>query len=111
MIRDEERAQAAQREKQVAIVIENIPRAEPETVSGFSRFGVATIHEAQERKGLMVPGMRPIFAGAHIAGTAVTVAVPPGDNWMIHVATEVCREGDVLVVAPTSACKIGRAHV
>lgn len=91
----------------MAIVVENIPRAAPAIVARFSGFGVATIHEAQGRKGLMVPGMRPIFAGTRVAGSAVTVSVPPGDNWMIHVAAEVCRQGDVLVVAPTSPCSDG----
>jgi 4-hydroxy-4-methyl-2-oxoglutarate aldolase len=90
------------RETGMSVVIRNAPRVEQSCADAFERFGVATVHEAQGRTGLMAPFMRPIYAGAHIAGTAVTVSVPPGDNWMIHVAVEQCREGDVLVVAPTS---------
>lgn len=91
----------------MSIVIENIPCVKQGTVARLAAFGVATLHEAQGRKGLMAPAMRPVFSGAHIAGTAVTVSVPPGGNWMIHVAAEVCRKGDILVVAPTSACSDG----
>jgi 4-hydroxy-4-methyl-2-oxoglutarate aldolase len=84
------------------VVIRNVQRVERSCAAAFEKFGVATVHEAQGRTGLMAPFMRPIYAGAHLAGTAVTVSVPPGDNWMIHVAVEQCQEGDVLVVAPTS---------
>jgi len=91
----------------MGVVVENFFRADAKEVARFAKFGVATVHEAQGRKGLMNPGMRPIYSSAHISGTAVTVSVPPGDNWMIHVATEQCREGDVMVVAPTSYSDAG----
>jgi 4-hydroxy-4-methyl-2-oxoglutarate aldolase len=84
------------------VVVQNIRRADRSAVNAFAEYGVATVHEAQERTGLLAARIKPIYVGAHICGTAVTVSVAPADNWMIHVAVEHCQEGDVLVVAPTS---------
>ncbi|MER5911483.1 4-carboxy-4-hydroxy-2-oxoadipate aldolase/oxaloacetate decarboxylase [Streptomyces sp. NPDC001982] len=91
----------------MSIVVRNPRRTDRATVDALAGFGVATVHEAQGRTGLIDPALRPVWAGAHIAGTAVTVSVPPGDNWMLHVAVEQCREGDVLVVTPTSPSEAG----
>jgi 4-hydroxy-4-methyl-2-oxoglutarate aldolase len=91
----------------MAVVIQNIKRADSAAVAELGRYGVATIHEAQDRTGLMAPYMRPIWTGAHISGTAVTVSVPPCDNWMIHVAVEQCQPGDIMVIAPTSFSDAG----
>jgi 4-hydroxy-4-methyl-2-oxoglutarate aldolase len=89
------------------IVVRNIRRTDRAVVDALGQFGVATIHEAQGRVNLLDPALRPIYPGTRIAGTAVTVSVPPGDNWMIHVAVEQCQQGDLLVVAPTSPSQAG----
>jgi len=91
----------------LAVVHRSIERADREAVDRLGRFGVATVHEAMGRAGLMRPQLRPIFGGALVAGTAVTVLLHPGDNWMMHVAAEWIQPGDLVVAAVTADCSDG----
>ncbi|PJG58306.1 4-carboxy-4-hydroxy-2-oxoadipate aldolase/oxaloacetate decarboxylase [Aeromonas cavernicola] len=92
---------------QLGVVKRHIVRADPEVVAQLANYGVATLHEAMGRVGLMKPYLRPVYAGARLCGTAVTILLQPGDNWMMHVAAEQLQPGDVAVAACTAECDDG----
>ncbi|MDH7804517.1 MULTISPECIES: 4-carboxy-4-hydroxy-2-oxoadipate aldolase/oxaloacetate decarboxylase [unclassified Rhizobium] len=91
----------------MAKVVRNVTRTEDSIVRGLGELGVATVHEAQGRKGLLAASLRPIYRPVKISGNALTCEVAPGDNWMIHVALEQAHPGDILIVSPTSPCDDG----